>query len=83
MKLQNATSLVNEYLERIAEKTGINKKLSNHISRQSFGNIAGDKINPLMLRKLYRHSRLRTTTGYQADFIHKEADDALDQVVGF
>ena len=83
VKSQNATSLVNEYLERIAEKTGIDKKLSNHISQHSFGDIAGDKINPLMLQKLYRHSSLKTTIGYQANIIHKEADDALDQVVGF
>lgn len=83
VKSRNATSRFNKYLKRIAEKAGIEKNLSNHISRHSFGNIAGDKINPLMLQKLYRHSSLKTTIGYQGNFIHKEADDALDQVVGF
>ena len=28
-----------------------------------------------------RHSDLKTTIGYQANFIHKEADDALEQVL--
>lgn len=54
-----------------------------HIARHSFGNIAGDAIHPLMLQKLYRHSDLKTTLNYQANFIHKEADEALDSVVNF
>jgi len=54
-----------------------------HIGRHSFGNIAGDAIHPLMLQKLYRHSDLKTALNYQANFIHKDADDALDSVVNF
>ena len=53
-----------------------------HIARHTFGNIAGDTIHPFM-KKLYRHSDLKTTLNYQANFIHKEADDALDSVVNF
>ena len=82
-KTRTAARRFNKYLKRIAEITGIEKNLSNHIARHSFGNIAGDKINPLMLQKLYRHSNLKTTINYQANFIHKEADDALDAVVDF
>lgn len=80
-KTRNATSLFNKYLKIIAQKCGINKNLSNHIARHSFGNIAGDAIHPLMLQKLYRHSDLKTTINYQANFIHKEADEALDKVL--
>lgn len=54
-----------------------------HIARHTFGNIAGDTIHPFMLQKLYRHSDLKTTLNYQANFIHKEADDALNSVVNF
>ena len=81
VKTRNASKLFNKYLKRIAEKCSIEKNLSNHIARHTFGNIAGDKINPLMLQKLYRHSNLKTTINYQANFIHKEADDALDMVL--
>lgn len=81
VKARNATSLFNKYLKRIATQCGIDKNLSNHIARHTFGNIAGDKISPLMLQKLYRHSDLKTTIGYQANFIHKDADDALDAVI--
>jgi integrase len=82
-KTRNATTLFNKYLKRIASLCGIDKNLSNHIARHSFGNIAGDKIHPLMLQKLYRHSDLKTTLNYQANFIHKDADDALDSVINF
>lgn len=83
VKTRNATSLLNKYLKRIADQCGIEKSLSNHIARHSFGNIAGDRIHPLMLQKLYRHSDLKTTLNYQANFIHKEADKALDKVINF
>ena len=82
-KSRNASRLFNKYLKRIAKLCDIDKNLSNHIARHSFGNIAGDSIHPLMLQKLYRHSDLKTTINYQANFIHKEADDALDAVINF
>lgn len=83
IKMRNATKVLNKFLKRIAEECEIDKNLSNHIARHTFGNIAGDKIHPLMLQKLYRHSDLKTTLNYQANFIHKEADDALDSVINF
>ncbi|MEO9804812.1 MAG: tyrosine-type recombinase/integrase [Reichenbachiella sp.] len=81
VKARNATSLLNKYLKRIAQKCGIETNLSNHIARHTFGNIAGDRIHPMMLQKLYRHSDLKTTIGYQANFVHKEADEALESVL--
>lgn len=36
---------LNFYLKRIAEKAEINKPLSMHIARHTFGNIFGDKIS--------------------------------------
>jgi len=83
VKTRNATKLFNKYLKQIASICSIEKNLSNHIARHSFGNIAGDKIHPIMLQKLYRHSDLKTTLNYQANFIHREADDALDSVIDF
>mgnify|MGYP001273459784 CR=1 FL=1 len=60
-KNRNATKLFNKYLKRIATQCEIDKNLSNHIARYTFGNIAGDRIHPLMFQKLYRHSDLKTT----------------------
>ncbi|MFY0601673.1 MAG: tyrosine-type recombinase/integrase [Cyclobacteriaceae bacterium] len=81
VKMRNATSLINDHLKIIAKRCGIDKALSNHIARHTFGNLAGDKIHPVMLQKLYRHSDLRTTVKYQGNFINKEADDALLSVI--
>lgn len=81
VKTRNGIAVLNKYLKQLAKKCNITKNLSNHIARHSFGNIAGDTISPLMLQKLYRHSDLKTTIMYQANFIHKDADDALDAVL--
>jgi len=72
-----------DYLKEHLETIEAEKKVTMHIARHTFGNIAGDAIHPLMLQKLYRHSDLKTTINYQANFIHKEADDALDRVLNF
>ncbi|WP_034043060.1 site-specific integrase [Wocania ichthyoenteri] len=82
-KVNAATTMLNKYLARIAEKAKINKKVTMHIARHSFGNISEDKIPIKMLQKLYRHSSITTTINYQANFMHKDADDALDSVINF
>ena len=82
-KVKVATSKFNKHLKSLTKKVGVSKKVTMHIARHSFGNIAGDSIHPLMLQKLYRHSDLKTTINYQANFIHKAADDALDSVINF
>jgi integrase/recombinase XerD len=77
-------SRVDKFLQiYVAPAASIEKSLTMHIARHTFGNISGDKIPVQMLQKLYRHSNITTTIGYQQNFIHKDADDALDAVVGF
>ncbi len=73
----------NRRLEIVASKAGIDKKLTMHIARHSFGNISGNKIPIQMLQKLYRHSSVTTTVLYQSNFIQEDTDDALDKVVEF
>ena len=83
IRTQTVTRNLNRHLKNVADKLGITKKMSMHIARHSFGNISGDKIPIQMLQKLYRHSSVTTTINYQANFIHKDADDALDTVINF
>lgn len=83
IRTQTITRNLNRHLKRVAAKLGINKKMSMHIARHSFGNISGDKIPIQMLQKLYRHSSITTTINYQSNFIHEEEDDALDSVINF
>lgn len=61
----------------------MDKKLTMHIARHSFGHIAGDRIPVQMLQKLYRHTSITTTMQYQSNFISKETDRALEDVVNF
>jgi integrase len=82
-RISTACKRFNKHMKVVAKMAGIEKNISNHIARHSFGNIAGDQISPQMLQKLYRHSDIRTTMGYQANFINKNADDALEQVINF
>jgi integrase len=79
-----AVSRIDKFLQKnVAPVAGIEKKLTMHIARHTFGNLSGDKIPIQMLQKLYRHSSVTTTIGYQANFIHKDADDALNTVINF
>lgn len=82
-KSKRANRVINSKLTEIAQKAGISKKLSMHIARHSFGNIAGDKIPVQMLQQLYRHSSVTTTMMYQSYFINQETDKALNSVIDF
>lgn len=78
------TSAIDKTLRNhVAPQAGIDKKLTMHIARHTFGNLSGEKIPVQMLQKLYRHSSITTTIGYQQNFIHKQADDALDSVLAY
>ena len=70
-------------MSTIADKAEIDKKITMHIARHSFGNIAGDNIPVQLLQQLYRHSSITTTMMYQSNFMNKKTDDALQSVVNF
>lgn len=66
----------------VRKAAGIKKPLTMHIARHTFATISGDKIPVQMLQRLYRHTDIKTTIGYQANFIHGDVDEALDAVLG-
>lgn len=76
------TSAIDKYLKtQVASAAGIDKKLTMHLARHSFAQMAGDKIPVQILQKLYRHSSIVTTMGYQSNFTTQQTDDALDKVL--
>ncbi|UZO81721.1 site-specific integrase [Aquimarina sp. ERC-38] len=81
--LHNHNTYVNKNLKKIAKLAKIEKKLTFHIARHSFGNISGSKIPVQMLQKLYRHSDIATTVRYQSNFDHTLTDKALNDVLNF
>lgn len=76
-----AVTRLNKALERVRKKAKLEKKLTLHVSRHTFGNISGDKIPLQMLQKLYRHTSITTTIGYQSNWVYKNEDEALDSVI--
>ena len=76
-------ALINKSLKRLAEKSGISKKVSMHISRHSFASVAvqsGTDSNKV--KSLLAHSRLQTTEGYMGNFSSSENDKALENIFG-
>ena len=82
-RIKTVTRNFNRQLGRIAKKLEIEKKLTMHIARHSFGNISGDRIPIQLLQKLYRHSSVTTTMMYQSNFMTNQTDKALNTVLDF
>lgn len=70
----------NDRLKIIANKIGISKPLTNHISRHTFGQNAKGIAIPI-LQKLYRHASILTTIAYQSNFDNEDTDSALEVVL--
>ena len=82
-KIRTASKKFGNYLKTIAELAEIDKNMSMHIARHSFGNISKGQIPPDILQLLYRHTHISTTINYQNNFIHDKTDAALDEIVNF
>jgi integrase/recombinase XerD len=72
---------INQALKDIMPIAGLDGKPEMHKTRHTFGGLAGDTIPIQMLQKLYRHTHVSTSIGYQKSFTYKDADDALDAVL--
>ncbi len=81
-KISFAGKRLEENLKVIAKSLGIKKNISMHIARHTFAQLAGNKIPLPVLQKLYRHSHISTTAGYQSNFTNEETDNALNEVLG-
>ena len=55
----------------------------NDNALHSFRNTLGERTHLPILQKFYCHSNLKTTFNYQANLIHKDADDTLINVLNF
>lgn len=76
-------SLLNKYLGKLAEMTGIEKKLSMHIARHSFANIARQKNASVYdISKSLGHSSLKITETYLSKFDTKSQDATIKKVIG-
>ena len=81
--ISSKNALINKSLKRLAVKAGIDKKVSMHISRHSFANIAVKKgVESNKVKSVLAHSNLKTTEAYMGEFSTKETDEVMDKVFG-
>lgn len=74
-------SLINKYLDKIATKAGIDKKITFHIARHSFAKIAKDnKVDNNHLKNLLGHSDIKVTEGYMGNFETEETDKVISSI---
>lgn len=74
-------SLLNKYLGKIAIMAGIEKKVSMHIARHSFANIARQRnANVYDISKALGHSNLKITETYLSKFDTTSQDATMKQV---
>lgn len=68
-QLNAKATLINKCLKELAQLAGIEKRISNHIARHSFADIARQKNSNLYdLQNLLGHSDIGTTKKYFANF---------------
>jgi integrase len=80
-QLSSKTTILNKYLKEIAQKAGINKKISTHTARHTFADLARQKdINLYNISKTLGHSKLNVTENYLASFDEKAVDDTMDEI---
>lgn len=77
----SCNAILNKYLKEIAEKAGIKKNLSMHISRHSFAKVAKEEgTDNLHLKKLMGHSSIKVTETYMGSFDTQKTDEALQHI---
>ena len=80
-QVNSKNTLLNKYLRTLAEMAGITKKVSMHISRHSFANIARQKkANVYDIRNVLGHSSLKVTETYLSKFDTASQDATMLQV---
>ena len=81
-KVHSKTAGVNLRLKQLAEKAGIEAKVTTHVARHSFADLARRKSNGNVdaVRRSLGHSKLQTTQTY-LDSFDQDAEDGLMDVV--
>ena len=80
---RNKIVYINRFLKVIAEKAGINKKISTHTARHSFANIARLQTKDIYaISKALGHSDIKITQNYLGSLDMGENDEFIKSVTG-
>jgi integrase/recombinase XerD len=69
-----ADQVTNRYLKNIASDCGIQKKVTYHTSRHTFGSLFAEGGNIVALQKMMGHKSINTTMGY----VHTSTKNLID-----
>lgn len=79
--ISSQNALINKYLKKIAQRAGISCKLSFHISRHSFADIARQKgWSIYLISKALGHSSIKVTENYLKGFDAQALDDEMENL---
>lgn len=82
--VSSKTAIVNKYLKKIAELSGIEKPISTHIARHSFSDIARKKkTNIYDISKMLGHHSIKITEAYLASLDLESEDEAMNSVYSY
>ena len=80
-QISSKNVLTNKWLKKIAEKAGIQEKVTFHIARHSFANLANKKgVGIYSLSKMLGHSDLKITETYLKSFDEELIDQEMDNI---
>lgn len=80
-QISSKTTLYNASLKKLAELAEINKKLTTHIARHTFADLARKKGAKIYdVSKALGHSSIRITENYLSKFDQDSVDSTLDNV---
>ena len=84
-KVKKAIAFINYWLLRIGRLAEIDKRLSIHVARHTFGKLTIDKVkNPRLSMELMGHSTLSAHQTYVLDIQDdEELDSAADEILDF
>jgi|AGTN01.1.fsa_nt_gi Site-specific recombinase XerD len=82
--VNSKNSLINKYLKKLTEMADINKKITMHIARHSFANVARQKnANVFDISKALGHSSIKITESYLANFDIESQDKTMNKIFDF
>jgi site-specific recombinase XerD len=77
------TAKINYHLKHIAQKAGIDKRLTSHIARHSFADIARKKgVSVYDISKALGHTNISITQSYLASFDDGSLESAMEKIFG-
>lgn len=77
------TTKINYHLKQIAEKAGIDKRLTSHIARHSFADIARKKgVSVYDISKALDHTNISIMQAYLASFDDGSLETAMEKIFG-